>query len=352
MKNFLKSVGRVLLLGSVLVIIFGGIYKGTEEMITTMDFFEANQKFHEKERATLQQTVQKLTQVEQRPQQFTVLVGGDVMLDRGVEASVKNNGEGDWKFPWEFIADDLKKADVVFLNHEGAISDKGADSGKKFSFNFDVKALEGLQYAGVDVVSMANNHMLDWGYDALCDSITRLNDGGIATVGAGCDVESADAAHVVTFADGSTVGFLGFTEFYKGAAANDTRGGLAEYTLANMKAQTQKLSEEVDVVMVATHWGVEYKTRSNEAQQELGKALVDAGADVIVGHHPHVAQEIERYNDGWIIYSLGNFIFDQYFSEETMRGLVGEVIIEEGKVKDIIPRTIQMNEFYQPRFVD
>ena len=100
--------------------------------------------------------------------------------------------------------------------------------------------------------------------------------------------------------------------------------------------------------MVSMHWGAEYKARATDVQVELGQKIIDMGADVIIGHHPHVDQEIERYGGGWIIYSLGNFIFDQSWSENTMEGLLAEIQIQNSRVYDVKPIPIQLNENYQP----
>ena len=100
------------------------------------------------------------------------------------------------------------------------------------------------------------------------------------------------------------------------------------------------------------HWGEEYQHRATDLQVQMGHELIEAGADVIIGHHPHVDQEIERYKNGWIIYSLGNFIFDQSWSEETMEGLMAEIQIQNKRVYDIISKKIQLNNNFQPELVN
>ena len=112
-----------------------------------------------------------------------------------------------------------------------------------------------------------------------------------------------------------------------------------------------KKQEEVDLVFVSIHWGEEYVDRAPERIVKIGHALVDAGVDVIIGHHPHVDQEVERYGEGWIIYSLGNFIFDQSWSENTMEGLLANIKVQDGRVYDIVPQKIQLNKNYQPELI-
>ena len=112
-----------------------------------------------------------------------------------------------------------------------------------------------------------------------------------------------------------------------------------------------KQLEVADIIIVSMHWGEEYQLRSNKKQQEIGRALVEAGTDIIIGHHPHVIQEIERYKNGWIAYSLGNFIFDQNFSKETMEGLMLKAIIQDKKIVEIEPVEIKINSSFQPEII-
>ena len=284
---------------------------------------------------------------------YTMFFAGDVMLDRGVAFYVARYGDDDWRFPWRLVADRLRSFDLTFVNHEGVMSTVGQDAGGVYSFNFPIAALDGLLFAGVDVVSLANNHSFDWGAAALCDTVQRLHAHSIGTVGAGCSYDESNAPHIHSFADGSSVGFLGYTPFYhpNGAAGHDSPG-LSEYDPVAMQRRVAALREQVDVVVVSLHWGEEYQPRSNAEQQRVGRMLIDAGADIIVGHHPHVAQEVEEYNGGWILYSLGNFIFDQYFSQETMEGLTAIATVQGGAVVSVVTEKVSLNRYYQPMFED
>ncbi|MBP6925877.1 MAG: CapA family protein [Candidatus Pacebacteria bacterium] len=282
------------------------------------------------------------------PEQYRVLLVGDIMLDRGVKSKVYQYG-GDYAFLFNDITDVLSSADITFGNLEGSVSDVGADTGKPYSFRFEPKIVDALAGAGFDVVALANNHTFDWGHESLCASVSHLDRVGIFGSGAGCDTARAEQPFIKELSDGTMIGFLSFTEFYKGGYATEDRAGLARYTEENMLQRIADLKTNgTDVVFVSIHWGTEYHTRSNEMQQELGRKFIEAGADVVVGHHPHVAQEIEKYQDGWIIYSLGNFIFDQKFSEQTMKGLMAEVIIQDGAVASLGSHIVRLNENYQP----
>jgi len=354
------NLGTTIVLILALVIGFGLIYRSV--IMLDYEISGAHQaSLHEvskdffasvKQKSILEQELQE---VRDDMRVYHTIVGGDIMLDRGVEVRVKNPniGNGDWTFPWHDIAPIFRDADLAFGNLEGALSDIGKDGGKKYSFRFPVEAREGLTYAGFDLVSLANNHMLDWGYGALCDSVENVKEVGIGVVGAGCNEDEAEAPYIAEFGD-TRVAFIAFTEFYQGAVGTDTRPGITNYNTKHMIETIQDLknNQGIDIVMLSMHWGIEYKERSSSAQQELAHKLIDAGLDVLIGHHPHVPQEIERYGDGWVIYSLGNLVFDQSWSEATMKGLIADIQIQNGRVYDITPIPIQLNENYQPRVVE
>lgn len=283
-----------------------------------------------------------------------VLLVGDIMLDRGVDRQVQSVGEGDPRFPFALVAEQLQKYDLVVGNLEGPVSDRGANQGSKYSFRFAPETVEGLRYASFDAVSLANNHMWDWGRYALCDTPEILADHGIVGFGAGCDEASANAPYVTDLDDGTRLAFISFTNLYPDSlVSRGDNPGISDFSLDRIEQQVRSLKDQqsVDIVLLAVHWGEEYKTRSNSRQQKLAKQLVDLGVDVVVGHHPHVVQEVERVEDGWVLYSLGNFIFDQYFSEETMKGLAIELVIENGEVQMVYPHPYKINTDYQPYFV-
>lgn len=292
---------------------------------------------------------EQVTHQKETNRPYVVVLVGDMMIDRGVKSKVYANGNGDYAYLFEHVQSELQGADIAFGNLEGSMSTIGADTGKAYSFRFEPKAAQAFADTGFDVLAQANNHGLDWGRDSLCASIGHLENAGIFGLGAGCTIDRAEKPFIQELPDGTRVGFLAFTEFYKEGYAREDSPGLARYTEENMIKQIDMLEAQgIDIIFVSLHWGTEYHLRSNEAQQLLGHKLVDAGADVIVGHHPHVIQEIERYKEGWIVYSLGNFIFDQKFSTQTMKGLLARVLIKDGTVADIEPVIVQLNENYQP----
>ena len=270
---------------------------------------------------------------------------GDIMLDRGVEYMVNKHGNGDFKFSFLKIAHDLKKADILFGNLESVISDKGKKVGSIYSFRAEPEAINGLTYAGFDVLSVANNHSFDYGREALEDSLKRLEQAKIDYVGAGFD-EKEVRLGVTKELKETKITFLAYnnkgSEYWQAQEDSSGIGWLDE----NIKRDVEKA--EGDVVIVSFHFGEEYQTKQNEEQEYFAHLAIDSGADLIIGHHPHVIQPIERYKEGWIAYSLGNFVFDQGHIEGTMQGLLLEIIIKDKKIKQVNPKEIEISNTFQP----
>lgn len=275
---------------------------------------------------------------------------GDIMLDRGVEAKIIKHGGGDFGFPFELIRDELKNYDLLFGNLEGTISDRGTDTGSLYSFHMDVKAAPALKEAGFSVLSLANNHMSDWGKAALEDTLYRLKGQGILYSGGGFYDEDAYDPAVAILADGTSVAFVSFSQFHGYFEANEKKAGIAMLSSENVSRSIKKAKEMADIVIASFHYGDEYAKLPNDFQKKISRLAIDEGADLVVGHHPHVIQPVERYGDGWIAYSLGNFIFDQYFSEETMEGGFLEAIVWNGEIANVNLRKVKLNEHYQPAF--
>ncbi len=255
---------------------------------------------------------------------ITLTFGGDIMLDRGVKFSVRKNFGGDYSKLFENL-DIFRKSDIAFANLEGPVSDKGTDLHNLYSFRMDPPVLDILKNAGFDLVLFANNHVGDWGKEAFDDSLERMNVTGLKYTGAG-KTRAEAVQPVIQTVKGMKIGFLGFTDVgpNKLAVGENTSGIL----LANdpdYEAIISNAKKQVDSLVVTFHWGIEYQQESSKRQQELAHKAIDAGADLIIGTHPHVSQEIETYRGGLIAYSLGNLIFDQNFSAATMQGMILQV---------------------------
>jgi len=268
---------------------------------------------------------------------ISLVLVGDIMLDRGVDYMTEKYGDGDFKFPFLKIADYLNEADIVFGNLEGPISDKGAKVGSIYSFRAEPKAIEGLTYSGFNILSLANNHAFDYGREALEDTVLRLKEAGIGAVGLGLPL--------IQEIKGAKIGFLSYTNT---GLASWGISWTDENNLEKIKKEIEETKRTVDILIVSLHAGEEYQPEPGKFQVDFAEMAIDAGADVAVGHHPHVVQKREKRNDGFIFYSLGNFVFDQGFSEETMRGEIVKILIENDKIKEVIPEEIKINEFFQP----
>ncbi len=265
------------------------------------------------------------------------------MLDRGV--LYYSQKQTDPALPFRKIKDRLHKSDILFGNLESVISDKGYDQGGPYSFRAPPKMMEGLLLADFNVMSIANNHSFDWTVEALVDTKERLEAEEITAVGGGLKAYSPQ----IIEREGQSFAFIAHTAVgAPGWAVTETTPGVAWYSEEKLKEAIEKVEEKVDAIIFSIHYGVEYQTRPNQNQVDISKNAIDMGVDLVIGHHPHVIQPVEEYNGGIIAYSLGNFVFDQSFSEKTMEGLLLEVDFKDGEIKNYQKETIPLNELLQP----
>ena len=285
--------------------------------------------------------------VEENP--IELIFAGDIMLDR--EVKTESEKQNDWRWPFLKITDELKEADIVFGNLEGPISDKGEKSDKITSFRLDPKTIEGLSYANFNILSVANNHTLDYGKEAFEDALSKLKEAGINFVGGGQNATEAQTP-LIKEINGTKFAFLAYTNLCPSPSweANEENAGIncvSKNDLEILKKEFENAKKTADIVIVSLHSGNEFTQNLSQFQIDFSKAAIDAGVDLIIGHHPHVVQKYEQYKDKWIFYSLGNFVFDQSFSEETMQGLMVKVIVKDKKIIEIIPIKTQINNSFQ-----
>ena len=225
----------------------------------------------------------------------------------------------------ETIMEHMQKADICFADNEFPYTTRGsATVGKDYTYRADPANVQLMLDLGVDIVSIANNHTYDYGPDGVLDTLETLDKAGIARVGAGKNLAEASETKFIDL-DGLRVAFLSGTrvewvELTKGAT--ETEPGVFRTVDPELLYQrVREAREQADVVIVYIHWGIEGVDYLEEYQETVGKGLVDAGADAVVGDHTHCLQGIEFYKDKPIIYSLGNF----WFNAKTQRSVLAEL---------------------------
>lgn len=215
--------------------------------------------------------------------------------------------------------------DLTIGNLETPVTHGGTGAADKtYVYKSSPKALQAMSAAGFDAVNLANNHILDQGVEGLVDTLTYLNDYGIAHAGAGMNgTEAYEPAYFER--KGMKIALLGFSRVVPVASwkADGNRAGVAEaYDSTRAIAAIQSARKKADLVIVVAHWGEERVSTPNADQTRLAHEFVDAGADLIIGGHPHVLQGLEYYKGKWIAYSTGNFIFTKSTNEETWKTAV------------------------------
>lgn len=242
----------------------------------------------------------------------TLVFSGDILLSSYVLNNYESSGING--VISQELQREMQEADLTMVNEEFPFSTRGTQApDKQFTFRVDPSYVKILQEMGIDVVTLANNHALDYGTEALSDSFQTLDDAGIAYVGAGDSKERA-AQPFVTEIGGKTFGFLAASRVIPVVSwniDNQQPGMLCTYDSTELCEAIKKAKESCDYVVVYVHWGIERENTPQDYQRQLGKAYIDAGADLVIGAHPHVLQGIEYYNGKPIVYSLGNYIFNQ-----------------------------------------
>jgi len=239
---------------------------------------------------------------------------GDIMLDRALGYAIQ---QGQIDYPFALVAAVLSQADLTVGNLESALGASGNPANKSYTFQAPAVAAESLTVAGFDLVSLANNHAMDFGEESLLEGIELLNRQGIATIGAGLNKAAAHEP-VILEVNGISIAFLGYVNVPVEISGFDTRSweatelspGLAWAHLDDITLDVGTADQNADLVIVVLHSGYEYVETPSEPQQLAAKTAIDAGADLVIGHHAHVLQGVEFYNGGVIAYGLGNFAFE------------------------------------------
>ncbi len=247
---------------------------------------------------------------------------GDVMLSRAVRQQILK--ARDPALPFRKMAPMLAASDIAFINLESPFSDQGPYREGGLIFHASPDTIAGLKLAGIAIASTANNHSRDCASRGVEFTIAWLRRHGVEPVGSG---ESAEAAHkgIVLLRHGVRFGFLGYTYDQKNGNWKDIDSRIATADPKIVCRDVQEIRRRADVVIVSMHHGIEYMPKPTAAQIAFAHAAIDAGATLVIGHHPHIVQPSESYRSGLIFYSLGNFIFDQYQRVETQHGQVVQI---------------------------
>lgn len=266
------------------------------------------------------------------PKVITMAAVGDVMLGRTVREQMMK--KGDWSWPFREVGTRLVRADVTVGNLEAPIVDKCTQHENRMVFCMNPEAIEGLTGSGFDVVTLANNHMLNYGTSGLESTKKYLEGAGILGTYSG--------ELVIKEVGGLKIGFLGYDDVSKPLNLNEVTR-----EIASAAAQT-------DMTVAMVHWGNEYMASPSARQREVAQAMTNGGVDLILGSHPHWVQNVEKLGETLVFWSLGNFVFDQMWSEETRLGEIAEIRfkMQDARIAqmeyELVP--VKIFEYGQPRF--
>lgn len=284
------------------------------------------------------------------PQEVTMIAVGDIMLSRAVAKRMRQYG---YEYPFASTTEFLRSADITFGNLETSITPGPEVLSFEMSFRADPESAGALRDAGFDVLSLANNHTPNFGETGLQDTLRYLDDVGIVSVGAGTDTR-ANQPMLVT-AHGIIFAFLAYTDDDMVPAsyeATQERVGTAFMHVERMQTAVRSAKENADIVIVSMHSGTEYEFFPNDSQVAFARAAIDAGAELVLGHHPHVVQTMELYRDKYIFYSLGNFIFDQMWSQDTRDGIAVKVVFTKKGLSRVSYHPSEIHDYAQPRLLE
>ena len=283
---------------------------------------------------------------------ITIAAVGDIMLARDLTTLMDEHGA---IYPFERVLPLLRNADVTIANFEGTFTERGAPAEKLYTFRTPPRFAPGLAEAGIDIVSLGNNHTADFGPEGVEDTLAALDGAGVRHAGAGMnDAQARTAAHMEV--SGLRIAFLSYTDIMENTFAGPDTPGVALATTDVIDAGVRAAKAQADIVIVALHSGVEYTDAPQPDQQQLAQAAIDAGATLVLGHHPHALQGVQHYPstgsgqaDGLIIYSLGNFVFDLDEDDLTQLGprafqtAVYYITLRGTEVVDVRPEPVSID---------
>ena len=309
--------------------------------------------------ATVSQQSSSLSKIEvenpksvlDKNQLVSVMLTGDIMLSRWVNREIRLHHN--YNYPFLKTESFLQQADVAVANLECPISPGRIIRDREMIFRADPASAKSLAEAGFDLVSLANNHTGNWGQQGINSTIQYLQSAGVKYVGAGPDYQSAYQS-VIIEKKGIKIGFLAYVDpsliptSYLAIAHNP---GVASMDDPADFQRISKLKKQVDFLIVSMHCGQEYQREPSQKEVNFAHQAIEAGADLVFNSHPHIIQSVEKYHQGYIFYSLGNFVFDQMWSEETREGIVAELMLNKSGVVELNFYPFIIQHYAQPNFV-
>ncbi|MRG85603.1 CapA family protein [Salinibacillus xinjiangensis] len=247
---------------------------------------------------------------------ITLLFAGDTLFDWSVKTAVQQYGPD---YPFQYVKEEVSQADLSILNLETAVTkEKEKDTVQLYNFKSDPIALKGVKNTGFDMVSLANNHAMDYQIDGFLDTLKHLEQNNLKYFGAGKNKDKAYSAQQIVL-KGRTIKLLGFSRFLPAVRWYEGEGPViaSAYQKDRVLETIKREAQDTDYLCVYIHWGVEGNNRPENWQRQYAREMIEAGADAIIGAHPHVLQGFEYYKEKPIAYSLGNFLFPDYVQGRT-----------------------------------
>lgn len=273
-----------------------------------------------------------------------ITFAGDLMMDWSVKTTINKKGVD---YPFQQVKKEVSKSDFAVVNLETAVTTKTNKYPKEYNFKSNPSALQGVKNAGFDMVSLANNHSMDFRQEGFIDTMNALKKYQLPYIGAGFNSKEAYTAKTYTI-KGKKVTFLGFSKVLpdKNWVAQSNRAGIADgYNLSLITSTIKKSKVNSDYLFVYMHWGVERSKRPEAFQRTWAKKMIDAGADAVIGSHSHVLQGFEYYKGKPIAYSLGNFLFPNYVTgDKAQTGLLHIDINQNKLTMNFVPYKIYKDQ--------
>lgn len=288
---------------------------------------------------------------------WSILAAGEIIFGRGVQERIENRSGGDARAAFTEVRDRLRAADLTLATLEAPLSgdaNRYCDSCMIFVGN--ERYAPAVADAGIDVVSLAANHIGDAGTRGILDTIRALDRAGIAHAGAAANAEAARRS-VMTIAAGHRVAVLAYDgisgPWYGATRTLPGSNALAfdDPTFAKIRLDVARASLDAEAVIVLAHWGVEYEDHPRPEVVAAAHAMIEAGATAVIGDHPHWVQSVERYRGAYIAYGVGNFVFDQMWSDQTREGSIHELSFWGDRLVSVRIQPTLIEDWHRPRFL-